>query len=234
MLASQGGSITATGNYAIVGATGLHLWANDRGSIRVQSRTVTITGTPAFANAFAQADYCGIATINGNTYSGSATGIRFNAANNGVVVAFGGLAELPGNVSGTVTAGGIHPALNDQEAFIVACSDNTTAIATGSNKAKFRMPYAFTVTEVRASLFTAQATSGAGGLFTVDINKNLTTILSTKLTFDNTETTTATAATLAVISVPSFSGDDEVEIDVDLIGDGTARGLVVSLIGYRS
>ena len=113
MLASQGGQITATGNYSIVGGTGLHWWANDRGSIRVQSRTVTITGTPAFSGAFVLADYAGIATVNGNTYVGGATGIRFNAANNGVVVAFGGLTELPGSVAGNVTSGGIHPALVD-------------------------------------------------------------------------------------------------------------------------
>jgi hypothetical protein len=38
------------------------------------------------------------------------------------------------------------------ETFILACSDETTALTTGTSKVTFRMPYAFTVTEVRASL----------------------------------------------------------------------------------
>jgi hypothetical protein len=39
----------------------------------------------------------------------------------------------------------------------VAASDETTALTTGTAKVTFRMPYAMTVTAVRASLSTAQA-----------------------------------------------------------------------------
>ena len=37
------------------------------------------------------------------------------------------------------------------ESIIVAASDETTALTTGSAKVTFRMPYAFTLTAVRAS-----------------------------------------------------------------------------------
>lgn len=120
------------------------------------------------------------------------------------------------------------------ESLIVACSDETTALTAGTNKVTVRMPYAFTVTAVRASLTTAQATNGAGGIFTVDINEGGSTILSTKLTIDNTEKTSTTAVAAAVISDASLADDAEITIDIDQIGDGTAKGLKVYLIGHRT
>lgn len=112
----------------------------------------------------------------------------------------------------------------------IACSDETTALATGSAKVTFRMPYAFTLTGVRASLTTAQT---SGSIFTVDINEAGSTILSTKLTIDNTEKTSVTAATPPVISDSSLADDAEITIDIDQIGDGTAKGLKVTLLGYQ-
>lgn len=117
------------------------------------------------------------------------------------------------------------------EAIQVACSDETTDITAAANKITFRMPYAFTLTGVRASLSTAQA---SGSIFTVDINEGGTTILSTKLTIDNTEKTSTTAATPAVISDTALADDAEITVDVDQIGAAGARGLKVTLLGYRS
>lgn len=117
------------------------------------------------------------------------------------------------------------------ESFVIAASDETTAITAGTNKVKFRIPYAFTVTAVRASLSTAQT---SGNIFTVDINEAGTSILSTKLTIDNTESTSTTAATAAVISDTSLADDAEISVDVDQIGDGTAKGLKVVIIGFRT
>ena len=112
----------------------------------------------------------------------------------------------------------------------LAASDETTALTAGTAKVTFRMPYAMTVTEVRASLTTAQA---SGSIFTVDINEGGTTILSTKLTIDNTEKTSTTAATPSVISDTALADDAEITIDIDQIGDGTAKGLKITLIGTR-
>lgn len=110
----------------------------------------------------------------------------------------------------------------------LACSDETTALTTGTAKITFRMPFAMTVTAVRASLTTAQA---SGSIFTVDINEGGTTILSTKLTIDNTEKTSTTAATPPIISDTSLADDAEITIDIDQVGDGTATGLKVTILG---
>jgi len=119
----------------------------------------------------------------------------------------------------------------DTQTIQIACSDETTALTAGTGKVAFRMPYAFTLTGIRASLTTAQT---SGSIFTVDVNEGGTTIISTKLTIDNTEKTSTTAATAAVISDATLADDAEITIDIDQIGDGTAKGLKVALIGYRT
>jgi hypothetical protein len=117
------------------------------------------------------------------------------------------------------------------EVIQLAASDETTALTAGTAKITFRMPYAMTLTAVRASLSTAQT---SGNIFTVDINEGGASILSTKLTIDNTEKTSTTAATAAVISDSALADDAEITIDIDQIGDGTAKGLKVTLIGTRA
>jgi hypothetical protein len=94
----------------------------------------------------------------------------------------------------------------------------------------FRAPCAFTLTGVRASLKTAQAT---GSILTVDVRKNGTTVLSTTITIDNTELTSVTAATPPVISVSAFADDDVILITCTQIGDGTAIGLKATLLGTK-
>jgi len=111
-----------------------------------------------------------------------------------------------------------------------AASDETTALTTGTAKVTFRVPSAFTLTGVRASLTTAQ---DSGSIFTVDINQNGSSVLSTALTIDNTEKTSVTAASPAVISTTAITDDAEITIDIDQIGDGTATGLKITLIGVR-
>lgn len=117
------------------------------------------------------------------------------------------------------------------EAIRINVGDETTAITTGTGKASFRMPYAFHVTEVRGSLAVAQV---SGSVVTVDINEAGTSIISTKLTFDNTELTTKTAATPAVISDASLADDAVISIDLDQVqGSSVAAGLKITLLGYR-
>jgi hypothetical protein len=138
-------------------------------------------------------------------------------------------------ISGTTMTADVQTVNGDAGAVIVpvpigiACSDETTVLTTGTAKATFRMPHAMTLTGVRASLTTAQAT---GSTFTVDINEAGASILSTKITVDNTEKTSTTAATPPVISDSALADDAEITIDIDQVGDGTATGLKVWLIGY--
>lgn len=117
------------------------------------------------------------------------------------------------------------------ESIVIAVGDEATALTAGTGKVTFRMPYAFSLTGVRASLATAQA---SGSIFTVDLNEAGTSILSTKLTIDNTEKTSVTAATAAVISDAALADDAEITIDIDQIGNGSAKGLKIALIGRRT
>jgi len=119
-----------------------------------------------------------------------------------------------------------------REVIQLAVSDETTALTTGTAKLTFRMPFAMTVTEVRASLTTAGTTSGTT---TIDINEGGVSILSTLLTIDFSEKTSTTAATPAVISDSALADDAEITIDIDTISGGaTEAGLKVTLIGNRA
>jgi hypothetical protein len=108
---SEGSRITATGNYTISGGGTMHWSAAANGAyLRVQSRTITLTGTPAFSASFANAQLGGGMIVNGNTFSGSATGSRYNASELGFINTVGaGTSYLPGNSAGTGTAPGAAP-----------------------------------------------------------------------------------------------------------------------------
>lgn len=107
------------------------------------------------------------------------------------------------------------------EVWGIAFSDETTAITTGTSKVTWMWPFAVTIVNVYCGLGVAQT---SGSIFTVDINEAGTTILSTKLTVDNGETTSTTAATPPVISDSSIAAGALMSADVDQVGDGTAKG----------
>jgi hypothetical protein len=115
--------------------------------------------------------------------------------------------------------------------LVIACSDETSNLTTGTAKVTFRMPYAMTLSSVRASVKTAPT----GSTLIVDINEGGSTILSTKLSIDASELTSTTAATAAVISDTALADDAEVTIDIDQIGSTVAgKGLKVVLKGTRA
>ncbi len=137
--------------------------------------------------------------------------------------------DVQGHLSGIDTALGA--IANPTESLIIAASDETSDLTTGTAKTTFRMPYAFTLTAVRASVTTAPT----GSVLTVDINEGGATILSTKITIDATEKTSTTAATAPVISDSALADDAEMTIDIDTIGSTVAgAGLKVSLIGSQT
>lgn len=107
---ASGGQITATGNYTISGGASRHLIASGPGSvIRCSGRTITLTGTPNFTTAFAQAEELAEVRPTGNTYVGSATGKRYDATSIGLIQTNGaGTSALPGNSAGTTSNGGIY------------------------------------------------------------------------------------------------------------------------------
>jgi len=96
----------------------------------------------------------------------------------------------------------------------------------GDNQISFQLPVARTLASVRAEVETAP--TGAG--ITVDIEvAGGSTIFSTLLTIDATETDSGTAATPAVLSTTAFSQYDILEINIDVVGS-TLPGTKLHLV----
>lgn len=104
--ADDGAIVKATGPYTIAAGGALHLTAT-AAIIRMQSITVTLTGTPAFSSGFAIPSRLGMILATAVTFSGSATGKRYTVTENAVAVTNGGGANyFPGDVAGTTGTGG--------------------------------------------------------------------------------------------------------------------------------
>jgi len=123
-----------------------------------------------------------------------------------------------------ITAGSLtkYEGAND---IALALSDEFTAITAGTGKITIRVLRAMTIAAVRASLTTASTS----GVVTVDINKNGSTILSTKLTIDQGEKTSLTADVPYALSSTALAVDDELSFDIDTPG-ANAVGLKVALL----
>ncbi len=132
----------------------------------------------------------------------------------------------------TANGSGADPSWQGTKQVIqIACSDTTTSLTTGTNKASFRMPFAATLTAVRASVLTAST----GSTIIVDINESGTSVLSTKLSLDASEKSSTTAAVPAVISDSALADDAEITIDFDQVGSSTpGAGLIVTLYLTRT
>ena len=125
--------------------------------------------------------------------------------------------------------------LTHSVALEVACSDEDTALTTGTAKVTFRMPYAMTLNSGTDGVRGGLTTAGTGAnLLTVDINEGGSTILTTKLTFDATETETVNASTPVVVggAGPALADNAEMTVDIDQIDSGgVSAGLKIILIG---
>lgn len=103
------GKVRFVNNYTISGSCSRHLrMFNSPGSMFYSDGvTVTLSGTPAWGNAFAQIGYGGFYRCNSMTFSGSATGKRYDVFNNGIIdTGTASATYLPGNVSGTSSTQG--------------------------------------------------------------------------------------------------------------------------------
>jgi len=142
----------------------------------------------------------------------------------------GGGCNLIGAFSST-SGGGDSP-YKRTTSFVIACSGTTETLTTGTGKMTFRMPYAYTIDSVRASLTSA---GGASGTTTIDINEAGSTILSTKITIDYGDTTSVGASAAPVVSDSSLADNAIITIDIDaLTGDADEAGLVVYIIGNKT
>ena len=118
-----------------------------------------------------------------------------------------------------------------KQTIIASVTGEDETLTTGAGKITWQMPYAMTVTAVRASVKTAPT----GSTINVDINEGGSTILGTAITIDIGETSSATAATPPVVSDTDLADDAVMTIDVDQVGSGTAGvGLKVYITGKRA
>lgn len=102
---NTGATVNLNAGYTISGATNYH-WLLNYGAIVLSGQTITITGTPAWGVSFIDASNGAGATVFSATFSGAATGKRYNSTLNAVINTFGGGANyFPGNVAGTATTG---------------------------------------------------------------------------------------------------------------------------------
>jgi len=103
------------------------------------------------------------------------------------------------------------------EVLIVAFSDESSVVTAGTTKVSFQMPnYATTLTDIAVNFKTAPTTSA----ITIDVNEGGTSVLSTKITVDATETSSETAATPPVISDSSLAANAIITVDVDTADSG--------------
>jgi len=99
-------TVTLAGPVTIAGSAYAHIHAST-GTWKGFSFAMTLSGTPAWTYAFCFVELTGVALFAIPTFSGSATGARYNAATNGVIATFGsGASYLPGNSAGSTATGG--------------------------------------------------------------------------------------------------------------------------------
>jgi hypothetical protein len=103
-----GANILVNASYVIGGSGISHLYANLGGNTALQPGVSgTVSGTPTFSSAFALASNEGIINCNGASFSGSATGQRYNSSTGAIIITAGGGASFfPGSVAGTVNLNG--------------------------------------------------------------------------------------------------------------------------------
>jgi hypothetical protein len=218
------------------------------GEINALDLGTTAVGTAIASKAVildSNKDYAGIRdlTLAGDIIIGNAANIgsvgdvdAIAIAANGVVT-FSQIPVMPANsidsdeyIDGSIDAEHLSAGAKKQ-VIAIACGDESTDHATGTAVVTFAMPYAFTLTGVKASVTTAPV----GSTMLIDINEAGTTILSTKLMIDASEKISATAATAAVISDTALADNALITIDIDQIGSSTAgAGLKIYLIGHAT
>jgi hypothetical protein len=106
---SDGGFIGGNAAYTITGGAVSHWIATTGGSLIYASVTVTITGTPNFSFAFAEARGGAYIGTVGITWSGAVSGTtkKHDVSLNAAINTFGsGVGYFPGTPAGTTTSGG--------------------------------------------------------------------------------------------------------------------------------
>jgi len=153
-------------------------------------------------------------------------GIEDGSHNPWYVVRRKDIDELILNIQAWATSSGFGASI---KTVGVAASDETTDLAVTAAVATFRVPYAMTLTSVRASVNTAPA----GSDIIVDIKQGGSSIFTTNLLhIDDGATTSVGSGTTPNITTTALTDDVQITVDITQVGSGTAgKGLKVWLIG---
>ena len=120
--------------------------------------------------------------------------------------------------------------LDNTTSFVIACSDETSDLETGDDKAQLRLPFQFELTSISANVNTAPT----GSTISIQVQEDGSDILSTPITIDISELTSESAAVPPVISDSTLAANSIISIDLDQIGSTIAgTGLKINLVGYR-
>jgi hypothetical protein len=99
--------VQCNADYTISGNALRHWDVQQNSFLICNSRTITLTGTPAFSQRFGSATTGSLLNTTVVTFSGAATGKRYNVDLNAVIsTAGGGASYYPGDAAGSAATGG--------------------------------------------------------------------------------------------------------------------------------
>lgn len=107
----SGSNVTYSASFTTTGTSGALIQAQFQGVVAPNGGvTITASGTPAYTVATVLAQFGATVNVATTTFSGAATGTRYNAGSNGVINTSGGGANfIFGNAAGTVNlVGGVY------------------------------------------------------------------------------------------------------------------------------
>lgn len=170
-----GSFISISAPDTISGGAATHWNIAGGGKILAPNITTTLTGTPAFSTAFTQVSD-GNLEAPGDTFTGSATGVRFIVEENGVIQpGTSSLTYFPGSVAGIQQSGGVYNNVSPSQGLqvvqgtfknlIIGWASNTTVGVTADSVA-LTSTSATGVVVTSISLSLVSSASGVNGLDT--------------------------------------------------------------------
>lgn len=202
------------------------------------SHTVTTSGTSN--NAGAHTHGVTVGGFTGNTGNTNPTTSGSNAAS-GSIGSGSTINNVPastytrwliratGTVNATAQDGAQILEEAREEVITVELVGSGTLPASQTDAAYFRMPWAATLTAVKAN----RNGTNTNGAVTIDVNEGGTSVLSTEITIDQNEGSSLTAATPAVISDSALANDALLTFDIDSANTSDEGPLTVTLYFTR-
>lgn len=105
----QNAECEVVGDIEITGDADRHIALDHKAVFRMEGQTLTLTGAPDFPTAFIEANNGSAASFDGNSFSGTASGPRYDISVLSSVNTYGaGVSHLPGGSAGSTSDGGIY------------------------------------------------------------------------------------------------------------------------------